>query len=214
MKIGHVIRRLRHAQGLTLQQLCDASGGQIHTGYLSKIERDQMTPNVYLAAAIARALGVTLDDILSLAEGGLGVSLPVEKRRLVPVVSWSDYHTLEHGYQPGASKAERWVSPPHTMSEHAFALDVTDTSMQTADSLSFGALGTILVEPDRKPKYTEYVVAYSRGAKKALFRRYITDGVEEFFSALSSQYPMRKFTEEWSITGVVTGYVLDLSPDG
>jgi transcriptional regulator with XRE-family HTH domain len=214
MKIGHVIRRLRHAQGKTLQQLCDATGGQIHTGYLSKIERDQMTPNVHLAASIARSLGVTVDDILSMAEGDHSFSLPVERRRLVPVVAWSDYHTLEYGYQPGVSKPQRWVSPPHTMSEYAFALDVTDTSMQTTDSFSFGALGVILVEPDRRPKHSEYVVAFSKAASKALFRRYITDGVEDFFSALNPQFPMRKFTDEWSITGVVTGYVLDISPDG
>ncbi len=94
MKIGHVIRRLRRAQGKTLQQLCDATGDRLQSGYLSRVERDEMAPSVYIAAEIAKALGVSLDHIIKLASGQEEDSHPSENRRLLPVVSWNDHETI------------------------------------------------------------------------------------------------------------------------
>lgn len=212
MKIGFVIRRLRHAQGRTLQQLCDAANNIVSPAYLSRIERDEMAPSVYIAADIAKALGVTVDQLI---QQGAGITtkagINAEQRRLVPVVSWTDHHTLLNGYDPDHSKAERWICPPHEMPTTAFALDLTDTSMNSGDSLSFSVLGVILVDPEKTAKHTEYVLAYSPGHKKAIFRRLITDGVEEFLAAINPTYPMRKLSDDWIITGVVTSHLISLT---
>ena len=211
MKIGQVIRRLRHAQGKTLQQLCDATGDRIQSGYLSRIERDEMAPSVYIVADIAKALDVTIDTLIKEAAGDFsGIAAPVEQRRLVPVVAWTDSQTLTNGYNPSFSKVEHWICPPRPMCSTAFALDVTDTSMNTSDSLSFSVLGMIFVDPEKAAKHTDYVLAYSPGHKKAIFRRLITDGIEEFLAPLNSTYPMRKLADDWIITGVVAAHQIDL----
>ena len=212
MKIGKVIRRLRHAQGKTLQQLCDATGDRIQSGYLSRIERDEMAPSVYIVADIAKGLGVTIDQLIKGASGEVIEELaPIEQRRLIPVVAWSDYQTLANGYNPALSKAERWVCPPQEMPSTAFALDVTDTSMNSGDSLSFSVLGLIFINPEKTAKHTDYVLAYSPDHKKAIFRRLITDGIDDFLAALNPTYPMRKLSDGWIITGVVTSHLISLT---
>jgi len=210
MKIGHVIRRLRRAQGKTLQQLCDATGDRLQSGYLSRVERDEMAPSVYIAAEIAKALGVSVDHIIKLASGQEEDSHPSENRRLLPVVSWNDHETISGGYRANTSRVERWVCPPTNMPEEAFALDVVDTSMNSSDGLSFSMGGVIVIDPTKMPQPTDYVLAYSPAHKKALFRRLVTDGIDNFLSAQNSNYPMRTLTDEWLIIGVVTAQILDL----
>lgn len=212
MKIGHVIRRLRHAQGKTLQQLCDAAANIVTPAYLSRIERDEMAPSIYIVADLAKALGVTVDQLIKQGAGDFSEQpANTEQRRLIPVVAWSDYQTLANGYQPEFSKVERWMLPPSDVPATAFALDITDTSMNASDGLSFSVLGTIVVDPEKQASHQDYVLAFSPDHKKAIFRRLITDGVEEFLAALNPTYPMRKLADGWFITGVISSHVIDLS---
>jgi len=68
MAIGHRIRTLREERNLKQYELAErirASGQEISISFLSKIETGQKSPSIRVAAAIAAALAVTLDDIVS-----------------------------------------------------------------------------------------------------------------------------------------------------
>lgn len=56
--LGHEIRGLRKARGMTLASLAAASGLSI--GYLSLLERDLATPSIKALHAVSRALAVTI----------------------------------------------------------------------------------------------------------------------------------------------------------
>lgn len=60
--VGSNIRRLRSEQGLTQAQLAEASG--ITVPQLSLIENGH-EPKVHRAEAIAKSLGVSVDELLS-----------------------------------------------------------------------------------------------------------------------------------------------------
>ena len=60
--IGTVLRRLRHQQGRTLQDVADAAG--VSLPYLSEIERGRKEASSEILAAICGALGVALTELL------------------------------------------------------------------------------------------------------------------------------------------------------
>ena len=60
--IGTVLRRLRHQQNRTLQDVADAAG--VSMPYLSEIERGRKEASSEILASICAALGVPLTDLL------------------------------------------------------------------------------------------------------------------------------------------------------
>ncbi|MGW6056493.1 helix-turn-helix domain-containing protein [Streptomyces sp. NPDC055189] len=67
--IGDVLRRERLAQERTLKDVADAA--RISMPYLSEVERGRKEASSEVLAAGARALGLSLSDLLSLAQGEL-----------------------------------------------------------------------------------------------------------------------------------------------
>lgn len=61
--IGRVLRRTRLAQRRTLREVADAVGMSI--GHLSEVERGRKEPSSEMLAAICRALGLTIDELLT-----------------------------------------------------------------------------------------------------------------------------------------------------
>ncbi|QBI52038.1 helix-turn-helix domain-containing protein [Streptomonospora litoralis] len=67
--IGELLRRARREQGRTLQDVADAA--QVSLQYLSEIERGRKEPSSEVLAAVYRALGLQLIDLV----GGLHTEL-------------------------------------------------------------------------------------------------------------------------------------------
>ena len=77
--IGHEIRILRKALGLTVSEIAAATG--LSVGMLSKIENGNISPSLTTLQTLARALGVPVTDAVpalrgaarrGLREGGRG----------------------------------------------------------------------------------------------------------------------------------------------
>lgn len=67
--VGDVLRRERRAQERTLQDVADAA--RISMPYLSELERGRKEASSEVLAAAARALGLTLAELLSRAQATL-----------------------------------------------------------------------------------------------------------------------------------------------
>lgn len=208
MKFGNAARRLRHSQGRTLQQLCDATDGQIQTGYLSRIERDELTPNVYVAAAIARALGTTIDSLLH--AGPAESAVPTESRKLLPVLEWDDVWQFVGGGTPPDPTG--WVMPPMPAGMNGFGLVLRDDSMQALEGISWARGGVIIVDPSREANPGDYVLISDQSdGGMLIFRQLISDGRDRMLRARNPQFPMRQIDESWKVVGVVIGQVVDIS---
>lgn len=213
MGIGRAIRRLRHSQNRTLQHVCDTSQGKLQTGYLSRIERDEMTPSVYVAAAIARALGTSVDSLIAEAEGGIETAgLPSASRLMVPVFRWEDaitfYQDRDYTNLP---TPERWLVPPMESHLGMFGLPLRDDSMQALDGLSWSRGSTIIVDISREPTQDDYVLASDGSNPTPLFRQLVSDGRDFYLRPRNPQYPMRPVTGNSILLGTVIGQVTDIS---
>jgi transcriptional regulator with XRE-family HTH domain len=67
--IGAVLRRVRHRQGRTLREVAEAAG--VSLPYLSEVERGRKEASSEVLAAICRALGIGLADLLEEARDDL-----------------------------------------------------------------------------------------------------------------------------------------------
>ncbi|MEV4761497.1 helix-turn-helix domain-containing protein [Micromonospora chokoriensis] len=67
--IGGVLRRLRQSQGRTLREVAAAAG--VSVPYLSEVERGRKEASSEVLAAICRALGIRLSDLLEEARDDL-----------------------------------------------------------------------------------------------------------------------------------------------
>ena len=63
MDIGSKVKRLRQANGLTLEELANRS--ELTKGFLSQLERDLTSPSVATLEDILEALGTNLQEFFS-----------------------------------------------------------------------------------------------------------------------------------------------------
>lgn len=61
-QLGKTIRARRHAVKKTLVQIAAETG--LTAGFISQVERDQTTPSITSLVVIAKALGVTISDLI------------------------------------------------------------------------------------------------------------------------------------------------------
>ncbi len=117
--IGGVLRRIRMRQGRTLREVAKAAG--VSLPYLSEVERGRKEASSEVLAAICRALGIRLSDLLEEARDDLrrveprtpvGTRSAVATRPAeVPLPRYGDRlarlerHGDLHGALPGAALA-------------------------------------------------------------------------------------------------------------
>ncbi|GAB3169763.1 transcriptional regulator with XRE-family HTH domain [Micromonospora palomenae] len=108
--IGGVLRRLRLRQGRTLREVAEAAG--VSLPYLSEVERGRKEASSEVLAAICRALGINLSDLLEEARDDLRRverRIPAAPRaalsRLdrVPAARGENGPTVRIGFQPAGA---------------------------------------------------------------------------------------------------------------
>jgi transcriptional regulator with XRE-family HTH domain len=105
--VGDVLRRERQAQERTLKDVAETA--RISMPYLSEIERGRKEPSSEVLAAAARALGLSLADLLGLAQVELArLARPRSAKAPAPVAPQRD---LGSGFA-GPAGRDRDTTPP------------------------------------------------------------------------------------------------------
>ncbi|MEH1166728.1 helix-turn-helix transcriptional regulator [Micromonospora sp. CPCC 205539] len=106
--IGGVLRRQRQSQGRTLREVAESAG--VSVPYLSEVERGRKEASSEVLAAICRALGIRLSDLLEEARDDLR---RVEPR--IPAAPRAVLTRLEHAtaVRPAAGQHTLRTSGPN-----------------------------------------------------------------------------------------------------
>jgi len=81
--IGNVFRRIRLERGITLRELAELA--QVSVPYLSEIERGRKEASSEILAAICRALGLELSDLLHEVQFDLAASQVPQRLETVSI---------------------------------------------------------------------------------------------------------------------------------
>jgi len=79
-EVGVMLKKLRMARGLTLEDLSRMAG--VSKSMLSQIEREQANPTIAITWRLATALGVGIGDLLSTVERNLDPILVVDSHEI------------------------------------------------------------------------------------------------------------------------------------
>ncbi len=155
--LGGRVRAMRTERGWSLQQLADTSG--VSRSMLSQIERNEANPTVMVGLAIARALGASLDELVSTApdssplevvrgDDPANVYRADESCRLRTLSPLSAHRELEF-YEIELPSGGELRSAPHFAGTHEFltlhegevTIEAGDHSarLQAGDSVSYPA---------------------------------------------------------------------------
>lgn len=117
VQIGSRLRSARLAKGLTLEQVAKSAG--LTEGFVSKLERDQVSPSVASLVGVCRAIGLRVGDlfeppvtnIVRSGEGSL-VNFGGEKvqERLLTPGNQSHIEVLHSIIEPGGSGGQELYS--------------------------------------------------------------------------------------------------------
>ena len=124
--IGQALRRLRLRQGRTLREVADAA--QVSMPYLSEIERGRKEASSEVLAAICRALGVRLSDLLEHVRDDL---LELEPAR--PAVRPA-------GFRAPVQPASGAVGTPTPTPRASMSIATTATAAATATTVAAAAV--------------------------------------------------------------------------
>jgi len=204
--IGSAIRKRRQALGWSLQRLVEASHIEMSTGHLATLETKDMAPSVYVAEALAKGLGTTVDVLLREARDPTAFEAPTEHAQRVPVVPWDQAAKWAANPDPRRLPAgSSWVMPTDTPSGKVFALKVRDESMQAPSGISFPAGYTIFVDPGRKALANDFIVGHLGDPTAPVFKKLTLDGSAYWLRSLNPQFPMQQVGDTFEVIGVVVG---------
>lgn len=205
-RIGAAIRKRRQALGWGLQRLIDAAGGEMSTGYLSTLETTDVAPSVYVAEGLARALGTTVDTLLSEARSPDSITPPGEPAQRVPIIAWE--MAAEWAKNPDAKRLPAgtcWIMPPETPPGRVFAMIVRDELMQAPSGVSFPRGYTIFVDPGRRSAAGDFIVGHMGDPAALVFKKLTRDGSMLYLRALNPQFPIQQVGDSFEVVGVVVG---------
>lgn len=204
--IGTAIRMRRQALGWSLQRLIDASNIEMSTGHLATLETKDVAPSVYVADALAKGLGTTIDILLKEAANPTGFTAPSEHAQRVPVIPWN--LAAEWGRNPDPRRlpaGTAWIMPPESPAGKTFAMTVRDEGMQAPSGISFPAGYTIFVDPGRKAVANDCIVGHLGDPAAPVFKKLTLDGSAYYLRALNPQFPMQQVGDTFDVIGVVVG---------
>lgn len=199
---GQVITEMRQELGLTRSRFYDKFlMDKMSKDYLYRIEGDVRTPTIGIAHEIAKALGVTLDEMTD--------RMYSEKRDSKNKVPLVDFDDSENGViQPSESYLESIPALFDSRNDPCFAFTVEGAAMTSTDGPSFPS-GTIVIVAERAANPGDLVVA--KTIDGVLFRK-LEEGEKgkRFLAPLNNRYSAQKLSEIDVILGVVIGAITRL----
>lgn len=207
--LGAAVRKFRKRQGLSQEQLAEATS--IDQGAISRIENGRQGLTDAQLVDIAAVLSIHPSEIWAAVDGLAAREdqpphyEPSLRPRQVPLLGW-----VQAGEWTNQNIEDCHIEPTefvHTsarVSNRAFALTVVGESMiNPRGEPSFPPGEKIIVEPEMAATSGSLVIAQIDGEPETTFKKLISDGGQHLLVPLNPQYVTIKVTQSTRICGVV-----------
>lgn len=153
---------------------------------------------------LASLLGVSVDYLLK-GEEAL-IDLPYTLVPRSPVISWEDAKSWpDNRMELKKSEKLQYIGNDIILNGDCYRLLIEDNSMVNyLEAKGYHKGKTIIVDPRRKHKNGDFVIAKKNNLPKVIFRQYTQDGDNEYLSPLNiAHYKQMDLTPDITICGVV-----------
>ena len=200
--IGKRIANARKKAGLTIKELA-AKTKELKPSRISNWEQGTRLPGPEEIKEIAELLSVSPAYLLCLTNDEFfGASIETNAYcKKVPIIPLSAIDTKSIDFD--ASEKQILIGNTHSFhfSDEAFAFEIPDSSMQP----EFSPGDVVIVDPARAMEPGNYVIAFIKADKKAIFRKYVEheDAIE--LAPLNKDWASKKVKSSASlkVIGVV-----------
>ena len=199
---GQRIKARREELGLSQKTLAARCGWKSKSR-ISNYEVDFREPSDRDVIRIASAMGVSaawldygVDPKYPTADPGYADLEQLAPLRLVPILSWLEAGVGRSNRKDNLNMEHETVITHKNVSADCYALRVKGNAMVSTDGypLSFCEGQIIIVEPNKKPKDGDFVIARLSPDKEAIFKQYLEDGNKKYLRSLNTQYPIQEIT--------------------
>lgn|GEM_PF-3339893 len=157
---------------------------------------------------LASLLGVSVDYLLT-GEEELA-DLPYSLTPRSPVISWEDAKSWPTN-RAELQKSEKlgYAGNDIILNGDCYRLQIEDKSMVNyLEAKGFQEGKQIIIDPRRKHKSGDFVIASKQNLPKVFFRQYIKDGDYEYLNPLNiAHYKQIEITQDINVCGVVVAYL-------
>jgi SOS-response transcriptional repressor LexA len=202
-ELGQTIKKLRILAGLTQEQLAQKVG--VTKANVSKYEAGAHAPEMERLARLADVLGVSVSELMRLAERGGNFNEGPDIEGTVPLIDWVQAGQWREMAERDQSLEVERVATTWRTRRYTFALRVQGDSMEPR----FPDGCIIIVEPDEDAMIGSFVIARQNGSE-ATFKQLIQDGGKRFLKPLNPRYPIMELQPDAVICGVVKRVEMDV----
>jgi len=154
---------------------------------------------------LADVLGVSVSELMRLAERGGNVDEGPDIEGTVPLIDWVQAGQWKEMAERDQSLEVERVATTWRTRRYTFALRVQGDSMEPR----FPDGCIIIVEPDEDAMIGAFVIARQNGTE-ATFKQLVQDGGKRFLKPLNPRYPIMELQPDAVICGVVKRVEMDV----
>lgn len=204
LDIGKTLRKLRHQKMMRLHDVEVALSGALDFNAISRMEKVNKTVSIPKLQLLANIYGVTVTEIFRDAEGIKEIDIGMSQMLRVPIISWVEAGGWADS-PPSIDAIEDCKSTiaPLTAGPNGYGLKVNGDSMTSTTGMSFPNESVIIVNPDKTPKNSDYVIAYFEDTGESTFKQLLIDGPSIILNPLNPLFPPIQNAGNISIKGVV-----------
>jgi SOS-response transcriptional repressor LexA len=181
--LSHILKRLMFEKQVRTTELARRVGLKQPTVHRI-VEGTSLRPHLSTLDPIAKYFAVSVDQLRG-AEPlpwnlfGESINLGTEEVSVLPILSWEEAMSWDQ-HLPIARQRHQSVIMHKKISGNAFALTVTDSSMQP----QFPAGTQLIINPDKDIQDRGFAVIALHNHPKAIFRQILVDGQQLYIKPL------------------------------
>lgn len=207
MDIAARLKRLRKEKGLTQADLAELANTTQQT--IQRIESRQ-SKGKRVVEQVAKALEVSPSWLLFGEKKDVPSKISSPQFRQIPVLSWISAGNGISTEHYDINDISEYVSVPMCLcGPKSYALIIKGDSMEcnSPGKKSFLTGEKIVIDPEKMPYSSCFVVALINSQSEAVFKQYFEDGPKHYLKPLNPDYPIVEMTEEMRIIGVVVAHI-------
>ena len=157
-------------------------------------------PRASTLFAIAQYFGISIDQLLGNQPIFTDNTNAVTGQHFLPIIDLSNAQQWEHyAQQPVTPENQQWIMADPSINNGKFAVRVTGDAMWP----QFQEKALLIIDPGRKPKNRDFVIAYSQRDNDIKFRQLILDGKQGKLCPLNQLFEPVPLDDLNNVIGVV-----------